>query len=201
MEKKGLSLLQERRVIVWDSGVGGKNIFENISSFSRNVFFFQDKVNFPYGSKDISVLKSLFCNSIKLFNLQSDDILVLACHTISCVYLLLQSELGLACKVFCVLDFLLNGPEGLILCTEFTAIYLNSLNKKALALPDLAVLIENENWGAVKERVEELLISEDVVLYGCTHYPLANQIFFEAFPGKRFYNPETALLADVKSYL
>ncbi|WP_342261863.1 hypothetical protein [Alphaproteobacteria bacterium endosymbiont of Tiliacea citrago] len=200
MGKKALSLYQEPRLVIYDSGIGGESIFKKSKNFFKNTVFFQDQGNFPYGNKDFESLSKIFLSNLKKLSLKENDILVLACNTISCVYLDLLDQLNANYKVLYILEHVIQSvfEDRVVLCTSYTSNFLNKLNIKNLAIDNLACLIEKKDVANILKHLLNIVIHEKNVIYGCTHYPIIENILKKKYLNKNFINPEEKLILDIK---
>ena len=64
-----------RPIAVFDSGLGSLSVVRELRKIipSENILYFADKMNFPYGNKTKSELKSIILKSIKFFYLNLDN--------------------------------------------------------------------------------------------------------------------------------
>lgn len=204
MEKKELNSSLEPKIVVYDSGLGGVETFNRCKKNYSNVFYFCDTENFPYGNKPFNVLKDIFINNILALGLRADDLLVLACNTISCVYKAIIKTFKVPCLVLSVLDFLLSADKNnLIICTSFTSNYLQNLGHRAQKMPLLATLIENDSGGEIFMYLqgERLLPNFNKVIYGCTHYPIIDGLFQQIYPEIHFVDPSSDLFLFIEKWV
>lgn len=175
---------------LFDSGAGGLTVLRAIRARApqANIVYFGDIRNAPYGSKTSDELKELTRAGIaKLIGYGARDV-VSACNSASSSFLegafhdarFIEMTRPTARSMR-----LLAGARVLLLATDATVhsrIYNDALDPivhlESLPLPGLATAIEK---GESTERVEKLVRDAfmqkkdaqfDVVLLGCTHYPL-----------------------------
>lgn len=185
---------------IFDSGSGGLTVLKAIRDVlpSADVLYFGDIKNAPYGSKSREELSVLTVEALKFLQARGARNIVSACNSVSA---------SLAVSLFDVFDItptqliemvgptvatFKNSDARILLCatpaTIQSEIYQNAFHMvgkdvQTLAVPELAGAIER---GA--SRVETRNIVEkafaatppgsfDVLVLGCTHYPLALEVF------------------------
>jgi glutamate racemase len=207
---------------IFDSGSGGLTVLHAIRDVlpSSDVLYFGDIKNAPYGGKTHQELSKLTVNSLKLLRKRGATNLVSACNSVSA---------SLALSIFDAFDLTqtqmieMVGPTAsyfkgadarILLCatvaTITSGIYQNAfemldLNIQTAAIPALAGAIE---FGKGKDELRTIITeafkdinwdSIDVLVLGCTHYPLALEIFKEVVPPQvGIFDPALAVAERVE---
>lgn len=72
-----------RPIAVFDSGLGSFSVVRELRKIvpTENILYFADKMNFPYGKKSKSELKSIILKSIKFLEKYQPKLIVLASNT------------------------------------------------------------------------------------------------------------------------
>lgn len=195
--------MDKRRVLVYDSGIGGLNVLITLEKEFPFVDFFylSDLRNAPYGNKTIDELFSISKNNLTNADVDSFDAVVLACNTLS------TNCYSKLCKCFPKTNFVKVEPQlnmitdnGVLLCTERTAKseMVSSFKKlfgdKLIVKPlqDLVCEIEKNVFSLYKIDIDKYLgsvpKSVESLFIGCTHYCfLKNEILLK-FPNARVYD-------------
>lgn len=175
------------RIGVFDSGIGGLTVLKTlIKRFPNNEYiYYGDTKNLPYGNKSIEELK-IFSSTIIEFLLDKKvDMIIIACGTVSSnlsSYLKEKYNVPIIDIISPVINYLNNSNYNNIgiIATQATInskIFSRNVNKniKEVACPMFVPLIENnkiyELNNYFKEYLEDLKDS-DLIVLGCTHYPL-----------------------------
>ncbi len=203
-------------IIIFDSGIGGFECAyrlctgkEEEAKNTKQVLYFADKDNFPYGSKSKEELIQIITELFKFFESQKPELIIAACNTASTIIQeLCQSDKNgftkdKTYKSIQIVDMITSLNETMskeanltILATPITAQYLASSGHKVMALPKLAQMIE------LNEPIEEYLlenIPKDTkkILYACTHYPIVHETFVKLF-NCEYFNPIDKIITKVK---
>jgi glutamate racemase len=208
--------MQNNRPIgFFDSGVGGLSILKEVKRLlpQENIIFFADQKNFPYGKKTEQELNTI-TKKIADFLMSYDiKILVIACNTATCYslkYLRSKFKIPIIGVVPAIKPAAQRSRSAkiAILSTPATSssAYLKDLIKEFAA--DVNVL--NISCGGLEEAIEDSnhktiahLVSNyskkiknfgaDVVVLGCTHYPIVKDKF------KELVDPDTKLVDSASS--
>jgi len=206
-------MIDKRAIGIFDSGVGGLTVLKEIEKVlpSENLIYFGDNLRAPYGSRDPEEI-SKFCLNIAKF-LESLDIkfLVIACNTATVVCLKeLQEKISVP-----IIGVIAYGTrEALeltkvkkigVLSTPLTAnvdAYKNEAKKinsevevYQIGCGPLVPMIEfgwedtEGNQELIKSYIKKLPTEIDVVIFGCTHYPIIEEYFMKELKGKKIVNP------------
>jgi glutamate racemase len=193
---------------VFDSGFGGltvlKALLERIPE--ADYLYFGDTARLPYGSKSAETVSKYAVEAANFLEQHGAQLLVIACNTATALAL---DKITAAASVP-VVGVVEPGAQGavaasknqqvVVIGTEATVsshAYLRALESRGIqarekACPLLVPLVE-EGWveHAVTEQIAKIYLDEvfsdgfqsaDVLVLGCTHYPLIKPILRRAAP-------------------
>ena len=209
------------RIGIIDSGVGGLTVVRKIADIfpEADIVYFGDSANVPYGNRPESEILELTCSMLDFMREKRVAVVAIACNTISTLIDSFQSRYD-----FPMLGII--GPAAAqvaasgishvgLLATEFTVhsghyqklIHVRNaaVTVHALGSKTLAALIEAADYDgkAVEAEVGRLLTAlgkaypvRDIIL-GCTHYPIAVDVFRKQAPGVNFIDPAILQARDL----
>jgi glutamate racemase len=194
---------------VFDSGFGGLTVLRELVTLSPDAdyLYFGDTARLPYGSKSVETVARYAVEATRFLERQGADLLVIACNTATALAL---GQITGAARVP-VVGVVEPGAEQasaaskngrvVVIGTEATVsshAYLKALERRGLqarekACPLFVPLVE-EGWvdHAVTEQVARIYLAEafadgfhdaDVLVLGCTHYPLIQPLLRRVAPG------------------
>ncbi|WP_234494740.1 glutamate racemase [Vibrio maritimus] len=190
--------MNRKNILMFDSGVGGLSVFQEIASLlpSENYFYLFDNEAYPYGELAPDVLVDRTCRLIrKMMVRESIDIVVIACNTASTIVLPHLREL-LSIPVVGVVpaikpaSLLSKKAVGLIATpATITRQYTHDLIRdfaddkdvKLLGNSQLVDMAEKKlrnqtiDLEQLREILSPLIGNIDVAVLGCTHFPLIKQ--------------------------
>ena len=201
---------------LFDSGVGGLTVLKAIRDVypSVDVVYFGDTKNAPYGVRSREELSQLTIEGLRFLINHGADTLVSACNSVSA---------SLAVSIFdvlalppsqliemvgpCVSRFKETTARVALCATSATiesGMYQNAFRMigkdiQAFAIPDLAGAIERgADDGECETYIRDALSgidsdSYDVLVLGCTHYPLVSTLFQKVIGDKNLYDPAAAV--------
>lgn len=204
--------LDIKKVLFFDSGVGGLSIYKDVVEKNTNLksFYLFDNEFFPYGNKDEHLLKdrvlSLVKRSIERFDI---DLVVIACNTASTTVLpTLRAKLSIpvvgvvpaikpAAKMSKKKIIGLLATPGTV-SREYTKELINKFAKdckvKLIGSTDLVLIAENKIRGSFVDKSKIKAITDgffddettvpDVIVMGCTHFPFLKQEILESIDSK-----------------
>jgi glutamate racemase len=203
--------LNSSRIGVFDSGVGGLTVLRELLRQvpSANYFYFGDTARLPYGSKSVETVQRYAVGAARFLEERGLDMLVIACNTATALALD-AIVASVKVPVIGVIEPGATNAEkfsksrcAVVIGTEATVkshAYHRALTAKGLkarekACPLLVPLVE-EGWTehAVTEQVARIYLGEifaeesirgehsDVLLLGCTHYPLLKPMLKRIVP-------------------
>ena len=196
------------RIGVFDSGVGGLTVLKEMVTLlpAAEYFYFGDTARLPYGSKSVETVAKYAVSSAKFLEERGIDLLVIACNTATALALdAIRDAAGVP-----VLGVVEPGAQrageatrnrcAVVIGTEATvsshayqrALAARGLTVREKACPLFVPLVE-EGWieHPVTEQVARIYLDEafadgfrkaDVLLLGCTHYPLLRPLLQRVVP-------------------
>lgn len=178
------------RIGVFDSGIGGVNVLSSlIKKYPNNEYiYFGDTINLPYGNKSKEELLNLACHAIDFLLTKNVEIIIIACGTISSnCYNELKNKYSI--KIYDIISPTLNYLKkcdyqkiGVIGTTKTIESNIFKIDNKDILMkqtPNFVPIIENnEIEKKEKEIIQDLndFRSYDILVLGCTHYPLLKDI-------------------------
>ncbi len=193
---------------VFDSGFGGLTVLKALLEVipGADYIYFGDTARLPYGSKSVETVARYAVEAADYLQNQGAEVLVIACNTATALAL---DRITLAAQVP-VVGVVEPGAEAaalasknkkvVVIGTEATvsshayrkALEAHGLEAKEKACPLLVPLVE-EGWGdhPVTEEVARIYLGEafgdafreaDVLVLGCTHYPLLKPLLHRVAP-------------------
>ena len=203
-----MSSIRRPTIGVFDSGVGGLTVLRALLNRVPNADFlyFGDSARLPYGSKSVATVAHYAVGAVHYLQDQGAELLVIACNTATALAL---DQINAGARV-AVVGVVEPGAEAaakasnkrrvVVIGTEATVAshaYRSALEAKGVAVrekacPLLVPLVE-EGWTAhpVTEQVARIYLAEafaaeardaDVLLLGCTHYPLLQPLLRRVAP-------------------
>jgi glutamate racemase len=204
---------------VFDSGFGGLTVLKALLEVVPNAdyLYFGDTARLPYGSKSAETVAKYAVEASRFLEEQGAGLLVIACNTATA---LARDRIRKAVSVP-VVGVIEPGAEqasisskarkAVVIATEATIgshAYLKALQSRGMearekACPLLVPLVE-EGWleHPVTEQVARIYLQEafaggfessDVLLLGCTHYPLLKPVLRRVTP------PEMVIVDSAES--
>lgn len=198
------------KIGIFDSGIGGTTIFAAIKNklgeTTHEYFYLADSKNCPYGEKSDAELYQIVTNNVNTLKNWGAKIIVIACNTATtkCIKKLrldfpelsfvgTEPAIKLATREDAKNILVLATPGTIE--SERTAALVKanqkpSQNISLLACPGLADTIEqnlHQDNAKIDAKLTELFGAPnhhyDVIVLGCTHYPLIQEKLQEFFPG------------------
>lgn len=193
---------------VFDSGFGGLTVLRELRKAlpSADYLYFGDTAHLPYGAKSVRTVAKYAIASAQFLEQRGIEMLVIACNTATALAL---DEIRAAIKVPVVgviepgaqrAQQISRTKNAAVVATEATVAshaYQKALNQLGLqatekACPLFVPLVE-EGWveHPVTEQVAHIYIDQifcdgardaDVLLLGCTHYPLIRPLLQRVVP-------------------
>src|ERR1700691_3101722 len=196
---------------VFDSGVGGLTVLRALLDRipDANYLYFGDTARLPYGSKSAATIVHYAVGAVRYLQEQGAELLVIACNTATALAL---DDIKRAAGVD-VIGVIEPGADAaalvskerkvVVIGTEATVsshAYRRALETRKIAVREKAcplfVPLVEEGWvqHPVTEQVARIYLSEafsnesrdaDVLLLGCTHYPLIKPLLRQGTPQHR----------------
>ena len=193
---------------VFDSGFGGLTVLKALLDVipDANYLYFGDTARLPYGSKSAQTVARYACEAAKFLEQQGAELLVIACNTATALALP-QIKRAASVRVLGVVEpgaqraqAASKSGKTVVIGTEATisshayhkALAAVKIEAREKACPLLVPLVE-EGWvdHPVTEQVARIYLQEafsdgftsaDVLLLGCTHYPLIKPVLQRVVP-------------------
>jgi glutamate racemase len=200
--------MQQPSIGVFDSGMGGLTVLKCLQQLvpSANYLYFGDTARLPYGSKSAETVARYALGATEFLEKQGAELLVIACNTATALAL---DKITQASKVPVVgvvepgaehAAAASNNRKVVVIGTEATinshayrkALQARGVQAKEKACPLFVPLVE-EGWAdhPVTEQIARIYLdqafgdgfeSADVLVLGCTHYPLLKSLFERIMP-------------------
>src|SRR5438477_1547453 len=193
---------------VFDSGFGGLTVLKALLELipGANYLYFGDTARLPYGSKSAETVAKYAVEAARFLNQQGTQMLVVACNTATALALGKISQ-AVSIPVIGVVEpgaqraaAASQNRKAVVIGTEATIssrAYLKALQNLGVearekACPLLVPLVE-EGWieHPVTEQIARIYLNEafvdgfksaDVLVLGCTHYPLIKPLLRRVLP-------------------
>ncbi len=193
---------------VFDSGFGGLTVLKALLELipGAEYLYFGDTARLPYGSKSAQTVARYACEAARFLEQQGAEMLVIACNTATALALP-QIREAASVRVLGVIDPGAQGAQAatksrkaVVIGTDATisshayqkALAAVKIEAQEKACPLLVPLVE-EGWvdHPVTEQVARIYLQEafadgftaaDVLLLGCTHYPLIKPVLQRVVP-------------------
>jgi glutamate racemase len=193
---------------VFDSGVGGLTVLKELLRHvpAADYLYFGDTARLPYGSKSVETVARYAVSSARYLEERGAQLLVIACNTASALALDAVAK-AVSVPVLGVIEpgadsarAATRSGKAVVIGTEATVsshAYRRALEARNIvanekACPLLVPLVE-EGWTdhPVTEQVARIYLAEafadgasaaDVLLLGCTHYPLLKPLLRRLVP-------------------
>ena len=194
---------------VFDSGFGGLTVLKALLGVVPGVdyVYFGDTARLPYGSKSVETVARYACEAAKFLEQQGAQMLVIACNTATALALdrieqassvpvigVIAPGAQRAKSASCSGKAVIIGTEATVSSHAYQrALSALNISAREKACPLLVPLIE-EGWvdHPITEQVARIYLDEafangfnsaDVLLLGCTHYPLLKPMLQRIVPG------------------
>ena len=196
------------KIGVFDSGFGGLTVLKALLQLvpQAEYLYFGDTARLPYGSKSVETVARYACEAARFLEQHGAQLLVIACNTATALALD-QIRAAASVNVVGVIDpgaqrarASTQAGKVIVLGTEATvashayrgALAKLNIESREKSCPLLVPLIE-EGWvnHKVTEEVAGIYLNEafsdgfqtaDVLLLGCTHYPLIKPLLQRIAP-------------------
>jgi len=193
---------------VFDSGFGGLTVLKALLEAvpDSDYLYFGDTARLPYGSKSAQTVARYACEAAKCLEQQGAEMLVIACNTATALALP-QIQEAASVQVLGVIEpgaqraqAASRSGKAVVIGTDATVsshAYQGALASLRIAAREkacpLLVPLAEEGWvdHPVTEQVARIYLQEafrdgfadaDVLLLGCTHYPLLKPVLQRVVP-------------------
>lgn len=217
---------------VLDSGIGGVTVLKEILKLlpNENFIYYSDSKNNPYGDKSKEEVYNLVLEIVDFFMDKQCKAIVFACNTATALAIeKIRNKykdiifIGIEPAYKMVHDYaqdkntIVMATPGTIYSDKFQKLYNQYDNKHTILCPcpHLASIIENNEDDRIISYLREFLPRDkeiEVVVLGCTHYPLIKKeissvlgevVFYDGGKGvaKRLYQllDENNLISDAST--
>jgi glutamate racemase len=195
------------KILVYDSGVGGRSVYQLIETHIKEnnlsdiqLSYFADTKNYPYGTKSKEELKKIVNENVKNFKAEGFEKVVVACNTASSV---IAKDPNIITIIEPTVQAVKkkNPHAVFVIASTFTArtqVYSKALDAAGV----VAAVVEHpeqrlinaieanrvENIRTEVARIVREAPEDHLFLWGCTHFSLVKEIFFEEIKnqGKTF---------------
>lgn len=209
---------------LFDSGLGGLTVLRRVRDVlpSADVLYFADQAHVPYGDRSAEELQGLLRANVAFLNARGCDAIVMACNT-SCA---IASSYGWPPSRATIFDLIEAAATAIAECdaraitviataaTVRAGAYARAIHARLpgarvaeIAAPALVPLIESpatspdEMAAAVRGVCGEIAQTTEALVYGCTHYPLVDELFARFLPGVARLDPARRQAAAVAGAL
>ncbi len=219
-----------RRVVFFDSGVGGLSVYRDVRKLNPSIegYYIFDNECFPYGTKTEEFLEARVCSILRrMCELYSPSAAVIACNTASTV-VLPQVRAALDIPVVGVVPAIkpaaliskkkviallaTPGTVGRPYTDELIRRYAQGCRVLKVGSPSLATIAEKRlstgttDVEGIEKAVRPIMDLKggdrpDVVVLGCTHYPFISDVLERLMPDIRFIDTGEAIGRRVSSVL
>lgn len=209
---------------VFDSGVGGLTVFSQLRKLlpEENIVYFGDTKRNPYGPRPETEIQSFVCEILAFMADNKVKLAVAACNTITVLLDKIPNRhpfeiIGVSKGARTALKLTKNNCIGVI-ATEATirsgkhVADITALRSDAKvfpkACPQFAPLAEAEQFDGnlLNQAAADYLTplkeaNVDVVILGCTHYPLLTPVISKIMGSVQLFDPAEETALQVKEYL
>lgn len=202
------------KIGVFDSGIGGLTVLKELINNKPNnhYIYIGDTKNVPYGNKSYEELLNLSIKIIDYFIKEKVDKIIIACGTVSSnlgAYLKLKYNIPIIDIISPTINYLNNSLYNnvAVIATYMTInshVFSKSLKDKnvlEIACPKFVPIIEN-NQSDIKnildEYLKEIKGKYEILVLGCTHYPIIKEEIKEYLGDIKLLNMATPILNMVE---
>lgn len=183
-------------ILIYDSGIGCLSILKEIIKQKKHndYFLYIDEEYFPLGNKSSEQIQIHACSLLKEWEQSNYDLIILACNTMGQYF----TKLNCKIPVLSILNYnLKNKPiNSTFLGTPNLIKKLRCKSKKSGK--QLATYIEKGEYKNIINCIKSFKFKSEIVILGCTHYPLVREIFEKIYPNITFCSFEQNLVNDIE---
>ena len=199
----------EKRIAVFDSGVGGISVLREMVKLmpAEDFVYFGDSKNAPYGTKTLEEVRELTISHVKNFLAEGDKAIAIACNTATSAAVRTLREMFPEVPIVGIEPALkpavLHKKGGKVLCLatpmtireeKFKNLlkqYENDAEVIPLPCPGLMEFVESGHYDTKEagDFVYQLLYdyrdnAVDAAVLGCTHYPFVRNLIQDVLGDK-----------------
>lgn len=213
--------MNDNPIGILDSGIGGVTVLKEILKIlpNENYIYYSDSIHNPYGEKTREVVLEYIDQIMKFFIRKKCKAVVFACNTATALTIDKIREkypdmiiIGIEPAYKMVYDYaqdkktLVMATPATIQSERFLNLYHHYDNGNTILLPcsGLANLIEKGNYTEINNYLNEHLPKNEqieVVVLGCTHYPLIKKEIQKVIGNVIFYDGGVGVAQRLKSLL
>lgn len=204
------------RIGFFDSGIGGWSFLRKVEKAFpfHDYLYFADQKNCPYGNKSMEELESIVEQWIMVFKEEQLDVLVVACNTMTVLFkekIQRSLEIPVIGTTDGINEMLFRNKKVVLLATQKTVESgwydrnLSSIDLISVGNSWLANAIEEDMrlsslQKLILEREVQKVAGEDwdLMILGCTHYPLVRKQLEEIWDYKEFFDPAERVVEVLK---
>lgn len=203
---------------IFDSGIGGLSLYLKAKEKmpEKGFIYLSDDCNFPYGEKTEEEIRALARKNIQLLQDQGAKVVLIACNsaTVSSRGKIRQEFdipiIGVEPGIKMAKDFF-PDKKILVLATKRTTKTHGEFKKDAYkdariaSASDLVDLVEADFPKIRKYDIKVIMDQkmkggEEVIVLGCTHYHLIQDLLQDLYPDKTFIAPEEAIVSQLEKF-
>jgi glutamate racemase len=206
---------ENRPIGVFDSGLGGLTVVKEIIKLLPNedIIYLGDTARVPYGTRSNEIIKKFSEEDVNFLLKKKVKCVIIACNTSSAVAGKFLKNKFSKVPIFDVVSPVLESLKGSkkkigVIGTRATVnsgVY-SRLNKVVqIPCPLFVPFIEEGEIngelieGLVKKYIGNLKV--DILVLGCTHYPIIKDIINKVLPNVELVNPGVFIAGKLKNYL
>jgi len=207
---------------VFDSGVGGLTVVKSLikESLFEEIIYYGDTARVPYGIKDKNTIIRYALEALEFFKNFDIDILIIACNTVSAYAIKELKEqapfevVGVIEPGVIAVENSVQNKNGKILITGTNATikskkYKKLLNQKGFFNIDekatglFVPMVEEDIYGgevckAIMDHYFKDIQEPDVIIMGCTHFPLIKKEYEKYFKNSSLIHSGDAIVEYLK---
>jgi glutamate racemase len=209
------------RVAVFDSGIGGLTVVKSLlkSKLFEEIIYFGDTARVPYGVKDKNTIIRYALEALEFFKNFEVDMMIVACNTVS-AYALEELRANASFPIFGVIEsgvlaikdenknsnILIIGTKATINSKEYenrlkNLGYQNIISKSTTLF--VPIVEEGIFSGDVLDSTMNYYFNNikniDILILGCTHFPLIAQNLSNYFDGAKTVHSGDAIVKHLES--
>ncbi len=205
--------MDNRPIGVFDSGVGGLTVLKELTDVLpfENYIYFGDTARVPYGTKSKRTITTFAAQIVDFLIKKDVKLIVAACNTVS------SNSMAFLCKKYKIpivgvikpgVELALSltdkkrigviGTQGTISSNKYKTLLLKKDKKLKISEQACPLFVPLVEEGLISNKITDLVIAEylsefkkvriDILILGCTHYPLLSG------PLQKFFGPKVRLI-------
>ncbi len=210
--------IKNKPIGIFDSGLGGLTVVKEIIKFlpHEDIIYLGDTARVPYGTRSNEVIKKFSKEDVKFLLKKKVKCVVIACHTSSAVAGNFLKKKFKKVSIFDVVSPVLENLRGTrkrigVIGTRATinsGVYskLYKVVEKACTLL-VPFIEEGEIKGKLIEELSKKYLKEieksrvEILVLGCTHYPVISNVIKKIIPKVNLINPGVLVARELKEFL